>query len=128
MVFETVARLRSREAFLHEQVKSKIPKRLKKLKARRQKLEDKRISAVKRRQMKVAFACVEKVKKATNDIEDTETILKNTQQKLEKINVETKHHLLINQELATNFDRVEEGVPAHGTLKTFRVENLFKLF
>jgi len=109
-----LARLRKTEALLHEQVKSKLPKKIQKLKIKLTKIEEKRISCVKRRQMKVAFACVEKRKKTATAIKNKEQELQQTILKLEKATLKTDHHLKLNIELGNNFDVTENALLHHG--------------
>jgi hypothetical protein len=108
------ARAREREALIHEQVKSKLPKKIKKLQSRSKKIEEKRLSSVKRHQMKVAFACVDKKRKTDEEIQETKNMLDKKKEKLVTV-AETAHqHLFLNQELASNLFKYQEELPSNG--------------
>jgi hypothetical protein len=63
-----LTQLRKKEAKLHEIVKVKLPLKIEKLNKKLIILEETRLSAIKRRQMKIAFSCVDKRKKIEEKI------------------------------------------------------------
>ena len=118
------------EAVLHEKCEVKLPSKIKQLHKKFKKLEDTRLSAIKQRQMKVAFACVDKKKKCSEKIEKLNEELKalklnlyggTAAKKSERrdggrggLTLEVYENLQLNTELSNNLNQAEKYMPLHG--------------
>ena len=108
------AKAREKEALTHEQVKSKLPKKIKKLSLKSIKIEEKRLSSIKKKKMKVAFACVDKKRKADALVEETKKFLEKKKEHLVVMAENAQQQLHLNQELVNNLYEYEDELPKSG--------------
>ena len=108
------AKAREKEALTHEQVKSKLPKKIKKLVSSSIKIEEKRLSSIKKKKMKVAFACVDKKRKTDALVEETKKKLEKKKQHLVVMAENAQQQLHLNQELVNNMYEYEDELPKNG--------------